>query len=140
ERAFAILVGLAACFMTSVLLLDRDGLTAQLALGLATAGFLCLLVKYTQIDPRQVLCCIIVATTGEVVLSLGWGLYSYHHALIPLYVPPGHGLFYLLAATSAQQPLLRRYEKPITRSVLMIGTAIAISSLVFRHDTWGFLW
>ncbi len=140
DRRFRTVIVSAAVFMTALLFIDRDGLLNQLLLGGATAAFLWWCARQTRIETRQIICCIIVATTGEVVLSLGWGLYSYHHALIPLYVPPGHGLFYLLAATSAQQPLLRRYEKPITRSVLMIGTAIAISSLVFRHDTWGFLW
>ena len=140
ERHFLAFVAATAVFMTALLLIDRDGLAQQLALGIATAAFLWLFVHRSGIDGRQVICCILVATTGEVVLSLGWGLYSYAHALIPLYVPPGHGLFYSLAATTAQQTVFRRHAAAITRTVLVAGTLLAAASLVLKHDSWGFLW
>jgi len=140
ERRFLIFVCASAVFMTALLLVDRDGLAQQLALGAATAGFLWIFVRRHAIDGRQVLICIAVATTGEIVLSLGWGLYSYAHAVIPLYVPPGHGLFYTLAAVSAQQALFRRHAAAITRGVMIAGTLFAAVSLVAMHDTWGFLW
>jgi hypothetical protein len=126
--------------MAAVLLLDGPGLTRQLTLSAVTAGFLWFFVRYLRVDSRPVLTAIAVATLGEVVLSLGWGLYSYQHALIPLYVPPGHGLFYTLAAVSAQQEWFRRREPVITRGVLVAGTLIAILSLIAFRDTWGFLW
>jgi hypothetical protein len=130
----------AALFMAAVLLLDRPGVVPQLLSGLATTLFLWLFCRRFGIAAAQVLCCIAVATTGEVILSLGWGLYSYAHALIPLYVPPGHGLFYALAlATSRQQPLLQR-ERRITIAVLCFGTLTAVASLIAYGDTWGFLW
>ena len=140
ERRFVLFVGASAVFMTALLLIDRDGLVQQLALGLATAAFLWLFVRGSEIDGRQVVCCILVATTGEIVLSLGWGLYAYAHAVIPLYVPPGHGLFYTLAADTARQTLFRRHATAITRAVLALGTVLAAISLVVKHDTWGFLW
>lgn len=140
ERPFTLYVALAAAFMAAVLLLDRDGLVPQALLGLATAGVVWMLCRRLQIAPAQVLCCVIVATTGEVVLSLGWGLYSYQHAIIPLYVPPGHGLFYVLALATSRQPALQKHERTITRAVVIAGTVIAAISLVFRGDTWGMLW
>ena len=140
ERRFLIFVGASAVFMTALLLIDRDGLPQQLVLGIATAAFLWLFVRRSEIEGRQVICCILVATAGEIVLSLGWGLYSYAHAIIPLYVPPGHGLFYTLAADTARQTLFRRHGAAITRGVLALGTLLALLSLVVKHDTWGFLW
>ena len=98
----ATFVGASAVFMAAVLLLDANGLATQLALGLATGAFLWFFARRTDVAPQQIIWAIIVASVGEVVLSLGWGLYSYRHALIPLYVPPGHGLFYTLAAATAQ--------------------------------------
>jgi hypothetical protein len=133
------IVVVAALFMTSVLLLDREG-PAQLAFGLATAAFVWLLVRRTGIDGRQVLCAIVVATIGEVVLSVGWGLYTYQHALIPLYVPPGHGLLYGLAAVTARNELLQKHADAITRSVLSVGSVIALVTLLMFNDVWGLLW
>ena len=126
--------------MAAVLLLDGPGLPRQLTLGAATAGFVWFFGRRLSVQPRQIITAVVVATAGEVVLSLGWELYSYRHALIPLYVPPGHGLFYMLAAVSAQQQWLRAREAVITRAVLVAGSLIAILSLVAFRDTWGFLW
>jgi len=140
ERRFLAIIIASSIFMPLLLLLDSDGWPRQLALGIATAAFLFLVVRYSSVNPAQVLCCIFVATLGEVVLSLGWGLYSYAHAIIPPYVPPGHGLFYTLAAVTAQQELFRSRAREITRGVLACGTVIAAVSLIFFNDVWGFLW
>jgi hypothetical protein len=139
-RHFYVFLACSVVFMGAVLYADRDGLTSQLALGLATAAFLWLFARGSEVPARQIVTAIVVATAGEVVLSLGWGLYSYEHALIPLYVPPGHGLFYTLAATAARQEILRVHERAITRWVLICGSVIAIVSLAFFADAWGFLW
>jgi len=140
ERRFLAILVSSAVFMPLLLLLDGDGLARQLALGIATAAFLFLVVRNSPVRPAQVLICIAVATCGEVVLSLGWGLYSYAHAIIPPYVPPGHGLFYTLAAATAQQDVFRRHGRAITRAVLTIGTINAAVSLIFFNDVWGLLW
>jgi hypothetical protein len=140
ERRFVIFVASSAAFMTLLLLIDRDGIAQQLALGAATAAFLWFFARGSDIDPRQIVCAIIVATIGEVVLSLGWGLYTYRHALIPLYVPPGHGLFYTLAAVTARQPMFRAREAMIRNAVVAFGSVYALVSLFAFNDTWGLLW
>src|SRR5437016_13902547 len=126
--------------MAFVLLADRDGFGPQLTLGAATGAFVWWLARRSSVDERQIVCCVIVATIGEVVLSLGWGLYSYRHAVIPLYVPPGHGLFYTLAAETARQHVVRIRGAMITRWVVIAGSVLAVASLTVKHDVWGFLW
>jgi hypothetical protein len=140
ESRFVTFVIASAVFMTVLLLLDRDGVPQQLALGTATALFLWFFARSSHVQLRQIVCCIMVATIGEVVLSIVWGLYSYRHAVIPLYVPPGHGLFYTLAAETARQQAVRLRGALITRSVLIAGSGLAIASLAIKHDVWGFLW
>src|SRR3954451_6725633 len=140
ERRFLFFVAASAVFMTVLLCVDRDGLPQQLVLGLSTAAFLWFFARRSDVEPRQIITAIIVASCGEIVLSLGWGLYSYKHFLIPLYVPPGHGLFYALAADSSHQPLLRRHSVAITRFVMIGGTLYALISLIAARDAWGFLW
>jgi hypothetical protein len=140
ESRFLKFVAASAVFMIALLILDRDGLPQQLALGMATTLFLWYFARSSEVRAGQIVCCIIVATVGEVVLSIGWGLYSYRHAVIPLYVPPGHGLFYMLAAETARQHSVRLRATAVTRWTLIAGTVIAIVSLTLRHDVWGFLW
>ncbi|HXG59727.1 MAG TPA: hypothetical protein VNL91_11955 [Thermoanaerobaculia bacterium] len=130
----------AALFVPAVLLCESPALPVQMALGLATAGFLFLFLRDSPVPPMQVLTAIVVATLGECVLSLGWGLYHYRDALLPLYVPPGHGLFYALAAEAATLERLRRNETAIARTVLVCGTAVALASAFFVRDQWGLIW
>lgn len=140
QRRFLLFVGASALYVPGFLLTDGPGLLRQASLGVATAMFLWLFARRSDIAPRQILCAIIVATIGECVLSLGWGLYTYHFALIPLYVPPGHGLFYTLAADSARQQILRYHARAITGGALVTGSIIGIVSFVRFGDEWGFLW
>jgi hypothetical protein len=140
ERRFIFFVAASALFVAGVLLIDRDGLVQQAALGSAAAGFLWLFARRSGVERRQIVCAIIIASIGEIVLSLGWGLYTYRHALIPLYVPPGHGLVYTLAAGTARQERLRRRAATLTCIVLVSGSAVALGSLVLRRDVWGALW
>jgi hypothetical protein len=136
----AIFVGAAALFIPALLLSDARGVVPQLALGLLTVMFLAIFARGSAIETRQILAAIVIATTGEVVLSLGWGLYTYRHALIPLYVPFGHGIFYLLAAETALQPALQRHARTIARAVLIAGGAIAGFGILVMNDQQGLLW
>jgi hypothetical protein len=48
-------------------------------------------------ERRQLVAVVCVATTIEILCSIVWGLYVYRFDNLPLYVPAGHGLIYLLA-------------------------------------------
>jgi hypothetical protein len=87
---------------------DHDG---QLLLGLLTAGVLAALLPLQPFEARvQTLAVVGIATMGEVVGSLLWGLYSYRLDNLPAFVPPGHGLVFLgglsLATLAARRPAL----------------------------------
>lgn len=140
ERRFLLSLAATAAFVPACLALDRPGLPAQLALGLATVALLWQVSRGSGVDRRSIVWAVLLATCGEVVFSLIWGLYTYQHALIPLYVPPGHGLFYCLAAYAARQAWLERRAESLRRWVLFLGSAIALVSLLFFGDSWGFLW
>jgi hypothetical protein len=72
------------------------GYGGQLLLGVATAGVLAALLA---VQPRtvrlQTLAVVGIATVGEIIGSLIWGLYHYRLENLPAFVPPGHGLVYL---------------------------------------------
>lgn len=54
-------------------------------------------------DRRLLLFCAVIAGTGEVILSLAWGLYDYQFHNIPLFVPPGHALLMTLGLLIARR-------------------------------------
>jgi len=66
--------------------------------------------------------------------------HAFRNALIPLYVPFGHGVFYALAAESAMQEKLQRLAPKIVRGVLVSGSVIAAFGFVILNDQWGLVW
>ncbi|HMD36356.1 MAG TPA: hypothetical protein VKH42_15375 [Vicinamibacterales bacterium] len=140
ERRFVAFAVGTAVFIPALLTIDRDGLVPQLAFAAITFTFLFASTYRSRVPRLQILAAILVATLGEMFLSLVWGLYGYKHFLIPLYVPPGHGIFYALAAETAEQDGIRQRERVIVPGVLVAGTLLAVINLIMRGDTWGFLW
>jgi hypothetical protein len=93
------------------------GFTGQLALGLLTAVVLGgLLALHPRAVRVQTLTLVVVATVGEVVGSLVWGLYSYRLDNLPAFVPPGHGLIFLCGISVAS--LSARHRR------LLLGAAV----------------
>lgn len=134
------MLGATSVFVPLMLFADSARIGQQLGVAMATGLFLWLLLRYAAVGAPQVVCAMVIATAGELFLSLVWGLYSYRYAAIPFYVPIGHGIFYALAAESARQPRLQQQAGMITKLVLAAGSVYAIWSLLVLGDTWGLLW
>jgi len=66
------------------------------------ALLLCWLRRAPPEDQLTLAVCVCYATLGEIFLSLVWGLYEYRLANIPLFVPPGHALLFMLGAILAR--------------------------------------
>ena len=74
------------------------GLPVQYAIGTLTWLFLAVALWTAPQELRvAALAMVVVATGCEIIGSLVWGVYRYRYDNLPLYVPPGHGLFYLAA-------------------------------------------
>ncbi len=100
------------------------GHAGQLALGVFTIGVLAALLAAHPTEVRvQTLAVVAIATVGEVIGSLVWGLYTYRLDNLPAFVPPGHGLVYL-AGLSLATVLADR-----SRMLLLVAGAVAA--------TWG---
>jgi hypothetical protein len=93
----AVTVAAAVTFISGGLWLDRYvDRPQQLLLGVLTASVLgALLLLHPSAVRLQTLAVVGIATMGEVVGSLLWGVYSYRLHNLPAFVPPGHGLVYL---------------------------------------------
>ena len=96
---------------------DRSG---QLALGVFTAAVLAALLAFQPRSVRlQTLAVVGIATCGEVIGSLIWGLYTYRLENLPAFVPPGHGLVYLAGCSLATLASAR------PRTLLVIAGVVA---------------
>ncbi len=109
-RLAAVTLAVAVPYTASGLWADRYvGLPAQLLLGVLTATVLAALLALQSRTVRiQTVALVGVATVGEIIGSLIWGVYSYRLDNLPAFVPPGHGLVFLcgvsLGTLAARRP------------------------------------
>jgi hypothetical protein len=112
------------------LLVDQHGGTwGQLVVDvLVWLLFIALVRRAAAREQLALIACVLFATIGEIFLSLVWGLYAYRLDSIPLFVPPGHALLYLLGTRLAPRltdrlvwavPLL---AAPFVAALAIIGT------------------
>ena len=108
-----------AGFVAVALPLDRaTSALEQSALGLTAWIFLAVALRLQPPAVRvQVATLVVVATLLEIIGSILWGAYRYRLENLPLYVPAGHGLFYLAALRVASLPVLERHARRIVIAV-----------------------
>lgn len=105
-------------------------LTQQHLLGVVTFAFLLAALRFSPpSERRQVWVLVLIATAVELCCSVIWGVYTYRFSNVPLYVPPGHGLFYLFALRSVRTPLMADSGKAVCSVALVLATLWAIGGL-----------
>ena len=130
-RGSLALVGTVTAFWLVALPLDRlTDATTQPLLGLLAWTFLALaLWKQAGAVRLQVAVLICVATVLEVIGSIVWGAYTYRLGNLPLFVPAGHGLFYLAALHAAALPGLVRHRRALVAATGAMSTAYMLWGL-----------
>jgi hypothetical protein len=120
---------LLAGYLALLLAVDTQvGLRGQLALGVVTFVVLALALRGVDAERRaQALLVVCVATCGEIVGSIIWGVYSYRLENLPLFVPPGHGIVYLAGAALAVA--LVRHERVLVWTALVAVNVWALVGL-----------
>jgi hypothetical protein len=109
-QLFAAIVALALGLWADV----HVDLPGQLAIGAVVWGLLLgLIAPLPAGERRMYLACVVIATAGELFLSLAWGLYTYRLGNVPMFVPPGHALMLMLGLS-----LTRRMPEMAARAIL----------------------
>ena len=77
----------------------------------------------------ELIACVLIAGTGEMVCALLWGAYEYRLGNVPLFVPPGHALLYWLGVqlAGACSPT---WQKRLVKATLLGATALAVGLAV----------
>ena len=80
------------------------GVPGQIAVTLWVWGILTwLCLKSTDELRVRLIACVWISGIGEIGASLIWRLYDYQFGNVPLFVPPGHALLYLLGIIAAER-------------------------------------
>jgi len=111
----------------------RTDIVGQVSLSIGVWLVLLYLLQRMERDLRYgLMACLIIATAGEMFLSLVWGLYTYRLGNIPLFVPPGHVLLLLLGFA-----LARRMSDAVTRTIIGCAAIYSLVAAMAGIDTLG---
>ncbi len=128
-----------AAYLALLLAVDRAvELRGQLLLGLATWAVL--LAACRPLTPQlraQVALVVVVATAGELVGSVVWGLYTYRLDNLPSFVPPAHGLVYLGGVAFSRWAAARPAVLVRVALVAVVGWGLAGVTVLPRPDVAG---
>ena len=131
SRALVSVVALAAGLAADV----HTDIVGQTVVGLAVwLALFSVLVDVKRELRSAFMACLVIATAGEMFLSLGWGLYTYRLGNIPLFVPPGHVLMLILGLSLARL-------MPERAALAVIGCAglYSLVAVIAGVDTFGAL-
>ncbi|HET9507618.1 MAG TPA: hypothetical protein VFO81_06725 [Gaiellaceae bacterium] len=137
-RALAIVASLAVLLAVDT----QVALPGQLVLGALT--WLALGVALRRETPLlrvQTLVVVAVATCGEILGSIVWGVYTYRLENLPSFVPPAHGLVYLAGAALAGRAGATASGRLLVRVALVgvLAWAVAGVTVLPRADVGGAL-
>ena len=137
------IIGLLVLVMVAGII-DTAGRSVETQWLLGAIAWLFLLISLWRgptVFRLPVLALVLVATLCECLASLCWGAYEYRLHNLPMYVPPGHGLFYLAALRLSLLPVIRRAARSVVRAVLIAATCWSAHGLLSspHGDTLGCL-
>ena len=96
------------------------------------AVFAWLYRRSTALERRVLVLCTVISATGEVFLSLVWGLYDYQFHNVPLFVPPGHALLMTLGLMT-----LRIVPRFTVAAVVLAAVAWGVHAWSANFDRFG---
>jgi len=127
------IVLIAATLAVGLVVDVRTDIVGQTITGIGVWTVLLVLLNRMAREVRRALMtCLVIATVGEVILSLVWGLYAYRLGNVPLFVPPGHVLLLLLGLRLAD-----RLPESAARVILACAGIYSAAVAVAGIDTLG---
>lgn len=80
---------------------------------------------------------VVIGLAGELLFSLGFGMYDYRLANVPVYVPPGHSLMYAAVYYFVREPFVLRHKRAVSGAMLWGSIAYAAYWLTAHNDVYG---
>jgi hypothetical protein len=97
-----------------------------------------LLFKATNRARELMIYATLIGVAGEYLFSLGFEMYTYRLENVPLYVPPGHAIIYIVTFYFCRQAAVKHFQKSIERGLVIFMLIYASLFLIFAQDIFGF--
>ena len=119
-------------FTVGVLLVDArlSSLWLQGVLGLVSFAVLVAVAsRHCAQEQAEMWWCVVFSTAVELLATQAWGLYGYRFGNVPFYVPPGHGMIYLVSLQLTRTPVMLERGRQVVWAVFALSTAWALGGL-----------
>lgn len=101
--------------------------------------FFYLFIKATKRSKELMFYALLIGVAGECLFSLGFEMYTYRLENVPVYVPPGHAIIYIVVVYFCREAAVKFFRKKLE---ITFGIFIGIYSFVFLfffNDVFGFV-
>ena len=103
------------------------------------AVFIYLFARATDRSKELMIYALLIGIAGECLFSLGFEMYTYRLGNVPIYVPPGHAIIYIVAIYFCRETVVKFYQKQLEIIFLLFISAYSLVFLLFFNDIFGFL-
>jgi hypothetical protein len=97
-----------------------------------------LLFKATKRSRELMIYATLIGVAGEYLFSLGFEMYTYRLGNVPLYVPPGHAIIYIVTFYFCRKAAVKYFKKQIEIGLVAFMLVYASVFLIFAQDVFGF--
>lgn len=115
---------------------ERGQLYANIAM---LTVFFILFYRATKRSKELMVYAVLIGIAGECLFSLGFHMYEYRLENVPLYVPPGHAIIYIVTVYFCREKFVKKYRPSLEKWFAVAMFIYSICFLVFASDVFGFV-
>jgi hypothetical protein len=82
---------------------------------------------------------LLIGVAGEYLFSIILEMYTYRLGTIPIYVPPGHAIIYIVTVYFTRKAAIKYFKKSIEKIFTIAILIYASLFLIFANDIFGFV-
>ena len=115
---------------------DKGGqMYANIAMLLVFFG---LFFRATKRSKELMLYAVAIGIAGECLFSLGFDMYEYRLKNVPIYVPPGHAIIYIVTVYFCREKSVKIYRNQLEWGFGIFIFLYSLCYLIFASDIFGF--
>jgi len=81
---------------------------------------------------------VLIGICGECLFSLGFHMYEYRLENVPIYVPPGHAIIYIVTVYFCREKFVKLYKVQLEIIIGIFIFLYALAFLIFANEVFGF--
>jgi len=125
-------------FFDSSYFIEQDSNGQHYANAAMLLVFFGLFYRATKRSKELMLYAVAIGIGGECLFSLGFDMYEYRLKNVPVYVPPGHAIIYIVTVYFCREKFVKKYKSKIERYFGVFIFFYSLCFLIFRSDVFGF--